>query len=103
MVISVLITMIIHDQLLFKYQEVPIMGALTTLVKWVNMFSQCEHWTKTFLTMSAQVKTTTPKKTTIGWSPHHIDDYKIYITCGYVREGLLTPTLFCYCANSYVK
>ncbi len=103
MVISALVTTIIHDQLLFKYQENPITGALTTLVKWVNMFSLCEHWTKRSLIVSTQVKMTTPKKTTIGWSPHHIDDYKIYITYGYVREGLLTPTLFRHCANSYVK
>ncbi len=65
--------------------------------------SQCEHWTKRSLIVSAQVKTTTPKKTTTSESPHHINDYKIYIIYDYVCEGLLTPMLFCHCANSYVK
>jgi hypothetical protein len=43
--------------------------------------------------MSAQIKRTTPKKTNVGQPPHHIDDYKVYITCGYVHEGLLTPNV----------
>jgi hypothetical protein len=44
----------------------PLWVPLQPLVKWVNLLSQCEHWAKRSLAVSAQARRTTPQKTTTG-------------------------------------
>ncbi len=42
------------------------MGAPATIGEVVNLLSQCEHWAKGSLAVSAQARRTTPQKTTTG-------------------------------------